>query len=59
MMAMRRRKKRTARVENAMIMARLIGLSRIDPERDSDAGMGEDVEVGEAVPPSWLVLSHG
>ena len=59
MMAMRRRKKRTARVENAMIMARLIGLSRIDPERDSDAGLGEDVEVGEAVPPGWPVLLQG
>jgi len=56
MMAAMRRKKRTARVETAMMTARLIGLSRIDPERDSDADMGEDVEVGVAVPCGWLVL---
>jgi len=55
MMAAMRRKKRTARVETAMMTARLIGLS-IDPERDSDADMGEDVEVGVAVPCGWPVL---
>lgn len=56
MMAAMRRKKRTARVETAMMTARLTGSSRTDPERDADADMGEDVEVGEAVPLRWPVL---